>query len=249
MQRKHALICGAARGLGLAIAQKFSEEGWSVTLLDAATFSGALPEGSRSIQCDARDFSSLEKALLPLLQEFGSIDALVNSIRYRAPKNEAIPHQELWKKGIEIGLDTYYNSSFFVCEQMKKIGVGSSIINLSSVTAERVTLQESLSYHAAKAAINQMTRYLAVQYGPYQIRANTILPGLISNVVSEKSSDDPNASLYAKQACQIPLRRSGSPREVAELVYFLATPASSFITGQNIVIDGGLGIRDQLDRT
>jgi NAD(P)-dependent dehydrogenase (short-subunit alcohol dehydrogenase family) len=91
-----------------------------------------------------------------------------------------------------------------------------------------------------------MTRYLAVEYGPYGVRINTVSPGLISNNDSEYASDSLDASLYSKYANLVPLRRSGSPDEVADLALFLALSSSSFITGQNIVIDGGLSLREQI---
>lgn len=243
---KNALLCGAARGLGEIISRKFLNEGWNVIILDL-TLPQRPPEPNVfHYQCDATDFASTERCLNKIVEKFQTIDALVNCIRYRRSAGQAIHFAEEWKSAIDVGLHTYFHLSSVICELMKAANHPCSIINLSSVTSELVTLKESISYHVAKAAVNQMTRYLALQYGPQSIRVNSILPGLISHHQSEKGSSDSNASLYAKYAQYVPLRRSGSPQEVADLTFFLASEHSSFITGQTIVIDGGLSICEHL---
>ena len=244
MKKKNAVFCGAARGLGNTIAQVFLEADWNVIILDL-TLNESQPK-MHFYQCDLSDFETVKEVIKKTLTDFGSIDALINCVRYRKKQGIELSFSQEWKKALEIDLHTYFNTSSLVCESMKEKGTGCSIVNISSVVSELVTLKETISYHTAKAAINQMTRYLALQYGPYNIRANTVLPGLISNQQSEKSSDAPDASLYSKYARHVPLQRSGAPREVADLVLFLASSNSSFITGQNIVIDGGLNMCEHL---
>jgi 3-oxoacyl-[acyl-carrier protein] reductase len=247
LDKKNVLFCGAGRGLGSKIASLFCSKRWEVIILDLTCDQELLDLGASFYPCDLSDFEITERCIYEIAKKSNSIDALINCVRYRKKTGEKLHFAEEWKKALDVDLHSYFYATSIVCELMKTNGNAGSIVNISSVVSEFVTLKESLSYHTAKAAINQMTRYLAVQYGPHNIRLNAVLPGLISTQQAEKSSDDLGASLYAKYAKEIPLRRSGSPQEVAELIFFLISPASSFITGQSIVIDGGLNIREQLD--
>jgi len=244
MDSKNVVLCGASQGLGAVIARKFYDQNWNVIILDLLE-----PSNSKMqfYQCDVTDFEATKKCIDEITQKYQAIDGLVNCIRYRNKENKGISFHKEWERGMEIDLHTYFNASLLVCNRMKTIEKDCSIVNISSVLSDLVSTKESINYHMAKAAINQMTRYLAVEFGPYNIRVNSVLPGLISNHESEKSSTSPSASLYSRGASHIPLRRSGAPEEVAELVLFLVSSLSSYITGQNIVIDGGLALREQFD--
>ena len=239
---KHLVICGGAHGLGSKIAYYFLKMGWKISILDISENKEMSKAGIRIFPCDLSDYSLTKKAFQSAFENEGKIDVLISSIRLRE-KNPA-SREKSWKSSIDVDLNTYFNSTSICCELMQKQREG-SIILLSSITSKLVTLFESVGYHAAKAAINQMTKYFAVQYGPDNIRINTLLPGLISNEYAENSSTEPNASLYAKIAQQIPLRRSGSPADLFQLAYFLASDQSSYITGQEFIIDGGLSLLDQ----
>lgn len=242
MNSKTVVLSGAARGLGYEIAKKFRDASWNVAIFDLILGDET---GIEFIQCDVSDFDQTKGCIERLIQKRGSIDALINCMRYRNSRENQDPLKE-WKKAIEVNFHAYFYISSIVCEHMKKIGTGCSIVNISSVLSELVSLKESLSYHASKAAMNQMIRYLAVQFGPDKIRVNGISPGLISHHEAEFSSRELSATLYSKLANYVPLQRSGSPQEIADLAIFLASSQSSFITGQNITIDGGLAIREQL---
>lgn len=243
--KKTAFFCGASRGLGRTIAQVFIEHGWRAVVFDLVVDREEATSNLHFCQCDLSNYAMTEENIHRLATLYGQVDAMVNCVRYREEKRSDVGQATEWKKAIETDVHSYFNASTILCEWMKKQGGSCSLINISSIVSTQVTLKESMSYHVAKAAINQMTKYLAVKYGPHGIRVNSVLPGLISNRISEKSSDDPNASLYAKYARHVPLRRSGAPEEVAEVTLFLASSAS-FMTGQNIIIDGGLSLCDPL---
>lgn len=239
---KTVIFCGASSGLGKIAALYFLEKGWKVINVDIATDKDLEQKGIQTVYCDLAIYEESKKAFHEIFENNSNISALINCIRHRKQDKEIG-----WDKELRIDLTTYYHASSLVAEYMKHRPEGCSILSFSSVTASLVTLHEDITYHVAKSGISQMMRYFAVQYGPYGIRANSIVPGLISREGTEQSSDDPNASLYSKLAQYVPLRRSGSPKEVAELLFFLSSDQSTFISGQNICIDGGLSVREQID--
>lgn len=242
MKQKNVLICGASQGLGLCITHRFIKEGYNVINLDIIDNPNS---PAYFYPCDVSNLEQTQKCIEEIMHRFGNIDVLINCIRWRKKQDPPNSVFQNWENGLKIDLNTYFHACLFVCEKMKEKEC--NIINISSVVSQCITLKEPLSYHVAKAAINQLTRYLAVEFGPKKIRVNAIIPGLISNDQVEQSSLDSSASLYAKLANHIPLRRSGAPEEVADLAFFLASPSSSFITGQCIAIDGGLTLREQVD--
>src|SRR3989338_11119690 len=210
---KIALFSGAARGLGRSIVQKFLDSGWTVIGIDLVCEEQDQPL-LYWYQCDVSHYDALEKTLREIFARFGTIDALVNCIRHRQKKNAVQNLHLAWKQGMEVGLYTYYYTSALVCEILKENNLSGSIINMASILSDLINVQEAVTYHTAKAGIIQMTRHLAVQYGPYNIRANSVSPGLIckqGGVVSEQMT-----------RC-VPLRRGGAPEEIADLILFLAS--------------------------
>lgn len=246
LSNKQVVICGGANGLGLRFAFAFSKMNSHVSILDL--FKSQEAAFSHFI-CDVSNFDETHSVLENIIKEKGKIDVLINCIRLKGnPISSSFSalDTKLWEKGIQINLGTYFNASSAVCELMKGKEAGCSIINISSISADLISSDQTIDYHCAKAAINQLTRFLAVKYGPYNIRVNSISPGLISHHAPEKASQSPSASQYQHRAQFIPLRRSGGPQDVANLALFLASEFSSFITGQDITIDGGLSICEQL---
>ena len=249
LSNKQIVICGGANGLGLHFATEFSKMCGSVHILDLFPPPTLLNNNCSHFICDVSDFDKTQSTFENLLKHHGKIDILVNCIR-----SQGTPHtasfapleSKSWEKGLQINLNTYFNSSSVVCELMKEKQEGCNIINISSISSSLISSDQPIDYHCAKAAITQLTRFLAVKYGPYNIRVNSISPGLISHHISEKSSCSPSASLYQQRARSIPLRRSGGPQDVMNLVLFLVSDFSSFITGQDIIIDGGLSVCEQL---
>jgi len=228
--------------LGAAFAAGFLQAGGRVAVIDLATPS---MDGVLGVRCDASDPDQLAEAFTSIGSELGGLDVLVNSIRYR-PKADEPP---AWSRELQVNLDTYYYASRLAYGLMSRSILGGSIVNVSSVTSFLVADVQTTAYHCSKAAIDQLTRCLAVEYGPANVRVNAVLPGLISRASSEPASESSDASLYARQAISIPLRRSGGPEELSNAILFLASPLASFVTGQCLVVDGGLSIREQLSVT
>lgn len=244
LEDKVAIIVGGANGLGTTLGLEFANQGSQVVVLDIQQ-NPSLNFKAEVYQCDASNFTEVQNALQSILDKFEQIDILVNCIRLKKNSINQINEIESWNQGLKINLNTYFNTSFAFCELLKKNQKNGSIINISSVTSSLINLNESISYHCSKAAIDQMTRYFAVKYGPHQIRINSVLPGLVSHSFSEPSNTAKNSSFYSKLASYIPLRRSGAPQELASAVLFFASDAASFITGQAIALDGGLSICEQ----
>jgi glucose 1-dehydrogenase len=233
------VVVGGSNGIGSAIAHAFASRGRSTIVLDrTAPASG---EAVAYERCDAESLTDLER-IFGKLRERG-VETVVCSTRYRpANTTDDVVDAAAWDLGIRESLAPYYNVAATAC-RMRQGSAPLSLVNVSSILSELVTVSQPMFYHAAKAAIESMTRYLAVRYGPAGVRANAVLPGLISKGESEAANGSPSASAYARIATCVPLRRSGTIDEVAQAVVFLAD--ATFVTGQSLIVDGGLSIVEQ----
>lgn len=238
------VLCGGSRGLGSHLAKAFLREKANVCIVDIVRPEETIEKQVFFCQCDLSKIQETKTAFANIFTKFKRVDVLVNSMRLAKAESVKLKDVEQWEKGIQIDLNTYFQSSLICCEMMKSLG-SCSIINFSSVLADLVSLDQPLEYHCAKASINHLSRYLAVKYGANNIRVNTIAPGLISHLEAEKASSTPQ-TLYEKHAHLIPLLRTGSPQDIVFSTLFLASRFSSFITGHELVVDGGLSIREQL---
>ena len=227
------VICGGNGRVGTALADSFAAKKWDVYKIDHVIEQPKHIANIYEIPCDLANISSVDK----VFNEIGNIDVLINCVRYRNTNEQ----REHWDEAFKVGLNTYYNSCSVLCEKATKNKHPCSIINISSILSILVSLKQSISYHAVKGAINQMTRHLALKYGSYNIRANSILPGLIGPPMNDQLVLERDR-LFKKA---IPLKHCGTFEDLFNLVYFLSIPASKFITGQNIILDGGLSIREQ----
>ncbi len=248
---KTAVVTGGAQGIGAAIVRKMAEEGARVAFLDVDAALGArmaaewLIEfpGVLFVAADVTVESQVREAVERVAAEFGGIDILVNNAGRNAYMDATLMTPDEWDASMAVNLKSAWLCCKFVLPLMKSKG-GGSIINISSLHA-RLTTEGMFPYAAAKAGLTGLTRSLALDYGPWNIRVNAVLPGWTrTSAVDEwfQRQSDPKSAEEQVIGTQ-PLRRIASPSEVANLVAFVASDEASAITGAELAVDCGLGAR------
>jgi NAD(P)-dependent dehydrogenase (short-subunit alcohol dehydrogenase family) len=238
-----ALITGAGAGIGRDSALAFAREGAAVAVVDVRearaqqTAELVRSEGgrARAFACDVRFLDQVERAVAAALAEFGGIDAVFNDAGTTRPGDVVSVSLEDWDMVLDVNLRGTFNVSRAALPHMLERGSG-AIINMGSVdglTGDR----NMAAYNAAKAAIVNLTRSMAVDFGPRGIRTNCICPGVIGSPAILKTFTDETRARMEKAT---PLRRIGRPADIASLAVFLASDDASFINGSAVVADGGL---------
>lgn len=244
LEGKVGIVTGASRGLGRAVALALAKEGCSVVvnyLLSEALAQEvirqieALPGKAIAIRADVSKAGQVRELVRKTTEEFGRIDILVNNAGILKGASLLALTEEIWDEVLDVNLKGTFLCCKAVAEVMVRQGSG-KIINISSV-AGLLAVPGYPHYAASKAGILGLTRSIAEDLGPFNIQVNAIAPGWIDTDLNASVKGTPDEQKICEQT---PLRRWGTPEEVAELVLFLATDAG-FITGQTIVIDGGLG--------
>lgn len=237
LEGKSAIITGSTRGIGKAVAMAFAEHGASLVI--HGTNEDALKSLSSELNCEyvAGDiglFETSQKLAEKCINSYGKIDILVNNagINTRTKFLELEPEE--WEKVIRVNL----TGTFYACKSVipfmleRKSG---SIINMSSTAGKTAHPNASLCYGASKGGIEAMTRKLAYDFAPSNIRVNAICPGPIETDMSLQWTEEYRQKVFN----DVPLRRLGKPDEIANLAVFLASDLSGFITGESININGG----------
>jgi NAD(P)-dependent dehydrogenase (short-subunit alcohol dehydrogenase family) len=249
LQNKAALVIGGASGLGRASADACAANGAQVMIADIdttraaevlASIRAAGGEGS-VVRVDATDEETIKAAVAATVRTFGKIDILVNSAGGFAPHDEAG-----WHRYIDIFLKGTYYACRAALPEMERIG-GGAIINVSSVagvTGSYVESVEGTGYPAAKHGVIGMTRTLALAYGKMGIRVNAICPGYIKTEATRRmyEAEDGGRALISERL-RVPMDRWGEAHEIGNVAAFLASDDASFITGQPIIVDGGIMAR------
>jgi NAD(P)-dependent dehydrogenase (short-subunit alcohol dehydrogenase family) len=247
-----SLISGGAQGIGFAIANLFQREGSCVVLLDCDAGSGkdaaaeltaknpSLPV--RYIQADLQDASEIKNAVNALRKDQAGIDILINNAGIEMEK----PLAKLTVQDWDLILDVNLRGAFLLAQAVvpRFPESGGAIVNVSSIHATHA-FPDSIPYACSKAGLVALTRNLALELAPRHIRVNCISPGYIDTRLWEeylRNSADPEA-LAAQTTSLHPLGRRGMPADVSEAALFLASEASAFITGTDLVVDGGLTVR------
>lgn len=244
-QRRTAFVTGASQGIGAAIAVALARDGFDVAVSStrpeklSEVVSGIVAAGARavSVALDVRAPEIIEQAMAQVVTACGRLDVLVNNagIPLRKPALEVTPAE--WEAVLDVNL----KGTFFMSQQMGRHLVGNGrpgcIVSIAS-THGMVALAQRSAYGIAKTAIIHMTRMLAIEWAEHGIRVNAVAPGRVDTPSRAGSLAEPG---YRDAAlARIPLRRFGAAEEVAGAVSYLASPAAAYITGQTLVLDGGL---------
>lgn len=249
LRSRVALVTGATGGLGRAIVEALAAHGAKVVASDlnaescqqaVAQWRGAgLDVHARA--ADLRDPRSIEQLTESVLRDFEAVDILVYNAGVQGPAGPICATTESdWDMVMDINLRSALTLSRGILPSMAKIG-GGSIVFLSSIAGLRGNRAIGL-YGLSKAALSQMARNLAVEWGPSGVRVNAIAPGLIRTPLAEELIS--NHAFMERRMAMTPLRRVGEPAEIAGVAVMLASRAGGFISGQTIVVDGGTVISD-----
>jgi len=243
LEGKNALITGASRGIGKSIAKVLAKKGVRIVCcarnweLLSGTCSEIEKDGGVAvpIQADVGLASDRKRLIDEALSSFDGIDLLINNAGIHMAKSSLDMEDEEFKQFMEINFFSMYSFSREIAKQMIPRG-GGKIINNGSFWGQ-LGVSKHLAYCVAKAAIESMTRVLAVEWARYNIQVNTIAPGHILTDLSKPIVED--EKLRNQVLGRIPARRFGDPEEVAHLVAFLCSREADYLTGHNYYIDGG----------
>ncbi|MGF1669907.1 MAG: SDR family oxidoreductase [Balneolaceae bacterium] len=245
LENKVAIVVGGSGILGGEMSQALAEAGAKTAVIYSSNKAGAEKRaleikkaGGEAMTCqaDVRDQSSLEEAFNLVIREWGKINILVNApgVNSTTPVMEIT--EEEWGRILDINLKGVFLSSRVAASQMIKKGDGGSIINITSASSE-IPLSKVFTYSISKAGINNMTRYLAREWAPHNIRVNAIMPGFFPAEQNQKILNSERKKAIFNHT---PMSRYGRPEELSGAVIWLASEkASSFVTGALIPVDGG----------
>jgi len=243
LENKTALITGASRGIGKGIAIEFAKQGANVAFtFNASVEAAAALEKelesfgikAKGYQSNAANFDAAQELVKNVLQDFGSLEILINNAGITKDNLLMRISEEDFDKVIEVNLKSVFNLTKAVIRPMMKQRLG-SIINMSSVVGVKGNAGQS-NYAASKAGILGFTKSIALELGSRNIRCNAIAPGFIETEMTAKL--DQNTVDGWRKA--IPLRRGGTPEDIASVCVFLASEMSAYITGQTLNVDGGM---------
>ncbi|MGH2534479.1 MAG: SDR family NAD(P)-dependent oxidoreductase [Thermomicrobiales bacterium] len=248
---KVAVITGGARGIGRATVEKFLVEGARVVFLDVDPATGEatteeLADASyppRFIRCDVTSESDVAAAMTETIHAFGQLDVLVNNAGINAYFDATTMTEAEWEHVFAVDLKGAWLCAKYVIPAMRE-GGGGAIINVASIHAF-MTTERMFPYAAAKSGLIGLTRSLALDWGPHNVRVNAICPGWTrTHLVQEWLDRQPDSSAAERNVVDVhPLRRIASPAEIANVIAFLASDEASFVTGAAWLVDGGLSAR------
>ena len=243
LEGKTALVTGASKGIGRAIAKRYAEEGANV----AFTYLSSVEKGealvaeleakgvkAKGYRSDASNFAAAEELINSVVADFGSLDILVNNAGITKDNLLMRMNEDMWDTVINVNLKSVFNTVKAATRTFMKQR-GGSIINMTSVVGVKGNAGQA-NYAASKAGIIGFTKSVALELGSRGVRSNAIAPGFIET----EMTDQLDANTVQGWRDAIPLKRGGQPEDVANLAVFLGSDMSSYITGQTIQVDGGM---------
>lgn len=247
---KVCLVTGGASGMGRAFAEKLAACGARVAIADinqalAEEVAASLGDNAIAIQLDATDPSSAESMAQRCVDAFGCIDVLVNSIGIGAKAREGESPYDIWRRVMDVNINGVYNCCIAVGETMVQRKTG-KIINIASISAYIIPekLREGrggeyglFAYTASKASVRQLTRAIAALWAKYGVIANSVSPGYVNTPLTAETHGQ--AQVTATLESKIPLGYIADPGDIVGAVCYLASDESSYMTGNDLVIDGG----------
>lgn len=243
LEGKVAIVTGASRGIGKAIAQQFIAQGAKVAFTyrssaeAAASLEKELSAGGGTVkgfQSDAASMNDAERLVGEVVEAFGTVDIVINNAGITDDTLLMRMTEEQWDRVISVNLKSCFNLTKAVMRTMLKARSG-SIVNISSVVGVQGNAGQA-NYAASKAGILGFTKSVALELGSRNIRCNAIAPGFIETEMTAKL----DADTVQGWRDAIPLKRGGTPEDVANLCVFLASDMSAYITGQTLNVDGGM---------
>jgi hypothetical protein len=242
---------GPGWGNGRATTVRFAEEGAKVFAVDRNA--QALKEtvdkapGIATHFCDVTDSAAIAAMVRACVERFGRVDILVNNVGGSAPGGPVEMSEEVWDAQVDLNLKSVFLGCKHVLPVMERQG-GGSVVNIASASGIRWSGSAQVAYAATKAGVIQLTRVVAVQYAPKGIRVNAVVPGQLhtpmveARLAKQRMGGDVQALLASRQK-RIPLGFAGDGRDTANAVLFLASEEARFITGAELVVDGGMTVR------
>ena len=247
LKNKVILVTASTRGIGLAIVKKCAAEGARVYMgarnMDRAREIAGTLDGVKCVYCDATKPETFSSMVADVVQDTGRIDALVNNFGTSLPGKDldfAGTDPQVFLETVNLNLRSVFMASQAAVKHMTDHG--GSIVNISSVGGLVPDISQ-VAYGTSKAAINYLTKLIAVQEAKHHIRCNAILPGMTATEAITQHLSDDFRKLFLRH---IPLGRMGLPEEIAEAVCYFASDASAYTTGQILAVSGGFGLATPL---
>ncbi len=241
LEGKVALITGGASGMGQSEAAIFAKEGAKVVVADMLEAEGkkvadSLGGSGRFLRLDVTSEAGWQDAIAATLSSFGKLDVLVNNAGISGTYDPDTLSTSAWDRLMDVNAKGVFLGMKHAIPAMEQAG-GGSIVNISSVSGFVGQNGIHMGYNASKGAVRLMTKSAAVQFARKNIRVNSVHPGVMPAMRSSKATADP--AFREKMLAGVPMRRAGRVEEVAYAVLFLASDEASYITGTELVVDGG----------
>lgn len=244
LQNRVCVVTGAASGIGASVAQRLAAVGAKVALLDRdaiglqARVSELQAQGAQAMgaACDTSDPVSVQAAAQQVQTQWGVTYALVNNAGLLRAGGLSDVSLDDWNAVLAVNLTGYLLCARAFGDGMRASGEG-AIVNVASISG-LFPQSSSGAYSASKAGVLQMSRQLAVEWGPHGVRSNAICPGMVRTALSAKFYEEPG--FEAKRAAVTASRRIGEPQDIADVAIFLASPRSGYVNGAEILVDGGM---------